>query len=420
MSRLPPVAGEWIDRSKPLRFSFEGRAWEGFAGDTIASALAANGARVLGRSFKYHRPRGLLSAANHDVNALMQWGERPNVRADVTALVEGMRLEAVNTFGGVQGDRARVLDLLSPFLPVGFYYKAFHSKRWFPRWERMFRRIAGLGRVAAGMTRIKTAKRYGFCDALVIGAGPSGLSAALAAADAGAKVTLVDENARIGGSGEHERVKPLVDRVTSHAGISICTGTYAAGYYADHWIPLVDANRMTKMRAKAVVVCTGAFEQPAVFRNNDLPGVMLASGAQRLMRRYAVTPFSRVVVLAANADAERAAREFAAHGIEIAAVVDLHKGEFIQEAFGKNEITGARLSSGKTIDCDGIAMSVGWAPAAGLLYQAGAMMRYAKEIEQFVPQSLPPGVFAAGRVNGIHDFDNRLLDGQRAGLQAAG
>jgi sarcosine oxidase, subunit alpha len=420
MSRLPPVAGEWIDRSRTLHFTFEGHRYEGLEGDTIASALAANDVRVLGRSFKYHRPRGLLSAANHDVNALMQWGERPNVRADATALVDGMSLEAVNTFGGLAGDSARHLDRLSPFLPVGFYYKAFHSKRWFPRWERMFRRIAGLGRIAVGTPRIKTPNRYDFCDVLVIGGGPSGLSAALAAADAGAKVTLVDENTRLGGSGEHERVKPIVDKARSHSKITICTDTFAAGYYADHWIPLVDANRMTKMRAKAVVVCTGVFEQPAVFRNNDLPGVMSASGAQRLVRRYAVKPFSHVVVLAANADAERAVRDFAAHGIEIAAVVDLHKGEFIHEARGSGAVSGVVLNSGKSVDCDGVAMSVGWAPAAGLLYQAGAKMRYAKEIEQFVPQSLPKGVFAAGRVNGVYDFENRLLDGERTGLQAAG
>jgi len=284
----------------------------------------------------------------------------------------------------------------------------------------MFRRIAGLGRIAADTPRIKTPKRYGFCDVLVIGGGPSGLSAALAAADAGASVTLVDENTRLGGSGEHERVKHIVERARSHTRITVCTGTFAAGYYADHWVPLVDATRMTKMRAKAVVVCTGVFEQPAVVRNNDLPGVMVASGAQRLIRRYAVKPFSQVVVLAANADAERAVRDFAAHGIEIAAVVDLHKGEFIHEARGSGAVSGVVLNSGKSVDCDGVAMSVGWASAAGLLYQAGAKMRYAKEIEQFVPQSLPKGVFAAGRVNGIHDFDNRLRDGERAGLQAAG
>jgi sarcosine oxidase subunit alpha len=420
MTRLPPVAGEWIDRSHAVDFVFEHRTYRGFRGDTIASALAANGVRVLGRSFKYHRPRGLFSAANHDVNALVQIGERPNVRADVTALAEGMSIEAVNTFGGLDGDRAKHLDLLSPFLPVGFYYKAFHSKRWFPRWERMFRRIAGLGRILPGTPRIKTPKRYGFCDVLVIGGGPSGLSAALAAAEAGAKVTLVDENARLGGSAEHERVRSLIERIKNHPGISIDTTTYAAGYYADHWIPLVEEHRMTKMRAKAVVVCAGAFEQPAVFRNNDLPGVMLASGALRLIRRYAVKPFNRVVVLGANADAGRAVRELGASGIEVAAVVDLHKGEFIQEALGKNGVAAVRLSSGRTIDCDGVAMSVGYAPNAGLLYQAGAKMRYAKEIEQFVPQSLTPGVFAAGRVNGIYDFENRLLDGRRAGLLAAG
>jgi sarcosine oxidase subunit alpha len=149
MKRLDTQRDEWIDRSRPLSFSFEGRRCAGYAGDTIASALAANGVRVLGRSFKYHRPRGLLSAANHDVNALMQVvhdGRRAhNVRADVTPLAEGMIVEAVNTRGGVARDRRAVLDRLSPFLPVGFYYKAFYGKRTFPRWERLFRAFSGLG-----------------------------------------------------------------------------------------------------------------------------------------------------------------------------------------------------------------------------------------------------------------------------------
>src|SRR5439155_18247192 len=160
------------------------------------------------------------------------------------------------------------------------------------------------------------------------------------------------------------------------------------------------------------------FEQPAVFRNNDLPGVMLASAAQRLIHRYAVKPFTRVVVLAANTDADHAARDFTARGIEVAAIVDLRAGAFIEEANGRGGVASVRVA-GRTIACDGVAMSVGYAPAAGLLYQAGAKMRYAKEIEQFVPHLLPPGIFAAGRVNGVYDFGSRLLDGQRAGGDAA-
>jgi sarcosine oxidase subunit alpha len=452
-ARLPPVAGEWIDRSRPVAFEFEGRRYQGFSGDTISSALLAAGVRVLGRSFKYHRPRGPLSFANHDANALAQSGGTPNVRADLTPLREGMRLVAVNTFGGLQSDRGRLLDWLSPFLPVGFYYKAFYSKRWFPTWERMFRRLGGLGRVDTTSARITTPKRYDFCDVLVVGGGPSGMTAALAAADAGAKVVLVDENARLGGSGlyslgadasQRATIEALVRRAEDHPALSVRCETVAAGYYADHWVPLVDEVRMTKLRARAVVVCSGAFEQPAVFRNNDRPGVMLASAAQRLIYRYAVRPFRRAVVLAANADAYRAALDLTEHGIEVAAIVDLrpdgehsplateamqrkipvHAGHFIYSAHGKElgSVEIGRLGGGGDtikIACDGVAMAVGYAPAAALLYQAGAPIRYAQGIEQFVPADFPPGVFAAGRVNGVYGLESRLRDGQRAGLEAA-
>jgi sarcosine oxidase subunit alpha len=256
--RLAPLPDEWIDRQHPVAFAFEGRRYEGFQGDTITSALLANGVRILGRSFKYHRPRGVLSCANHDANALLQCSAIPNLRADVTPLTEDLDLTAVNTFGGLKHDRARFIDWLAPVLPVGFYYKAFYS----PRWEGMFRRVAGLGRIVPVATPVRTAKRYDFCDVLVIGAGASGLSAAIAAAEAGAKVVLVDENARHGGPGLHE----LAEQAKAHSGISIRCATVAAGYYTDHWVPLVDERRMTKLRARAVVVCAGVFEQPAVFR----------------------------------------------------------------------------------------------------------------------------------------------------------
>jgi sarcosine oxidase subunit alpha len=428
-----------------MSFRFEGRDYTGCAGDSIASALAASGVGVLGRSFKYHRPRGLLSAANHDVNAMMQWGGTPNLRADATPLAAGMDLRAINTFGTLERDPGRVLGYLSRFLPVGFYYKAFHSKRLFPLWERMFRAMTGLGRVDISTPRLRTPKRYGFCDVLVVGAGPSGLSAALVAAEQGADVALVDENARLGGSthGASEQVK----QVLAHPRIRVFTDTFAAGYYADHWVPLVEPGRITKMRARAVVVAAGAYEQPAVFRNNDLPGIMLASAAQRLIRRYAVRPAQRVVVLAANADAYLALPDFIEAGIEVAAVVDLrdavpaaqraalaahgiplHAGHAIAEALpaadGKR-VACVRLAPVNAtapvmeLACDGVFMSVGWAPAAPLLYQAGTKMRYDDGVHQFVPDQMPDGIFACGRVNGIHTPAARLLDGERAGSAAA-
>ncbi|MHB1229154.1 MAG: FAD-dependent oxidoreductase [Halothiobacillus sp.] len=453
--RLPPVPGEWLDRSVDVSFSFEGKTYRGHAGDTISSALLASDAGILGRSFKYHRPRSVLSMANHDVNAVCQWGDRPNVRADVTRLQAGMDLAAVNTFGGLKSDKASVLGSLSRFLPVGFYYKSFHTKRLFPMWERLFRTLTGLGKVSFNTPHIRTAKRYGFCDVLVIGAGPSGLAAALAAAEQGAEVVVVDENARAGGSGGYVRggfgpqAEQLADdpltRVLAHPGVRLMTETYAAGYYADHWVALVGGDILTKMRAKSVVVASGAYEQPAVFRNNDLPGIMLASAAQRLIYRYAVRPMQQAVVLTANQDGYRAALDLAAHGVEIVAVLDLrlsstaseperavkargipvlpghHIVEALPGANGKSVVGALVAGRGKmrTLACDGILMSIGWAPAANLLYQAGTRMRYEQSLEQFVPDTLPPGVFACGRVNGVHTLSARRLDGQRAGSAAA-
>lgn len=433
--RLPEQDGEWITRGKTLRFRFEGRDYEGLEGDTIASALWANGVKVLGRSFKYHRPRGILSAANHDVNAMMQSGSVPNVRADATLLTAGMELTAVNTFSSLDKDAASILGRFARFLPVGFYYKAFHSKRLFPLWEKLFRFTTGLGKVDVNAPRRRTPKRYGFCDVLVVGGGLSGMSAALAAAEQGADVVLVDENARLGGS-THGK-SDLVARVQAQPKIRMLTNTFAAGYYADHWVPLVEADRITKMRARAVIVAAGAYEQPAVFRNNDLPGIMLASAAQRLIHRWAVKPAQRVVVLAANANAYRAVEELCDAGIEVAAVIDmrtdipeaeksalatrqipLHGGGIIEalpSADGK-AVIGVRTDVGE-IACDGVLMSVGWAPAAPLLYQAGTKMRYDETVHQFVPAQLPPGVFACGRVNGVHTA--RAADGERAGSAAA-
>jgi len=459
--RLPPVPDEWIDRTQPIDFTFEGMAFRGYAGDTISSALWASGQRVLGRSFKYHRPRGLLSFANHDINTLMQSGQMLNVRADVTPLEAGMSLTAINTVGGVMGDRASVLNFFSPFLPVGFYYKAFLDQKLFPMWERLIRRMTGLGAGDPSTPHIRTPKRYDFCDVLVIGAGVSGLVAALAAADSGADVVIVDENAKAGGSGSYqlggdgsraEKVDALLEAIASHPKIRLYTGTQAAGYYADHWIPLVDRDRLSKMRAKAVIVASGAYEQPAVFHNNDLPGVMLASAAQRLIHRYAVKPMQRAVVLVANSDGYRVALDLAAQGVTVMAIVDLRPtpattdltqrvrsqnipiftGHCIYEARQNPANDGVssavicpfdgdepQLGQKRSIACDGIVMSVGWAPAANLLYQAGAKMHFDEHLQQFVPDVLPTGIFACGRVNGVFEFEQKMEDGDRAGMEAA-
>ena len=457
--RLPPVPGEWIRRDHVLSFHFENRRHQGLDGDTVTSALLASGVQVLGRSFKYHRPRSVLSAANHDVNNLLHSTLEANLRADITPLTQGLELAAVNVHGSLMHDRARLLDFLSPLLPVGFYYKAFHSRRLFPKWEKAIRYMSGLGKVDIELPRLRTAKRYDFCDVLVVGGGAAGLSAALAAADSGAQVLVVDENARAGGSAGYDRggasppssLLSLLRRTGKHKAIRLHMGTVAAGAYADGWIALVDGQRITKLRARSMIVASGAIEQPTVFRNNDLPGVMLASGAQRLIYRYAVKPFQRVVVVTANDDGYRAALDFNVNGIEVAAVVDLrptvphstaaqrvealgltiYPGHCVYSATSRLSRTSSALvapfdgeqadpSRAFTVNCDGIAMSTGWAPASALLHQTGADMVYSETIGQFIPDSLPPGIFAAGRVNGVYGLERKIADGERAGFAAAG
>jgi sarcosine oxidase subunit alpha len=449
MHRLDAHEGEWLDRSVPLRFTFEGRGYQGYSGDTISSALAAAGLPFLARSFKYHRPRGILSFANHDSNTLFQVDGVPNVRGDVTPLREGMRVSAINTFGGLAHDKARVLDRFARLLPVGFYYKAFHSKRLFPRWEQMFRALTGLGEVSLGAERRATPKRYGFCDVLVIGGGPSGVSAALAAAEAGAQVALVDESLRLTGNGAPPA---QVRAVHDSPSITLFPATQAAGCYADHWVALACATHMTKMRAKAIVFATGAIETPAVFRNNDLPAVMLASGALRLLARHGIAPGRRVVMVAANLEAYVACLALIARGVAVAAIVEWRAAPESDAAVSACAALGIpmlpahapyeairgsdgavaglqvaaidaagriEVESLRRIDCDAILMSVGWAAATQLFLQAGGATRFSEELQQFVPSDLPSGIFAAGRVNGVYDVDSKTADGRRAGSQAA-
>ena len=457
--RNPKQAGEWINREKVINFSFEGEAFTAFEGDTISSALWAAEQKVLGRSFKYHRPRGVLSFANHDVNILMTDGLDTNMRADVVQVQEGMVLHTVNTIGGVKKDKNRIIDMLSPFLPVGFYYKAFHKPRWlFPFWENMIRKAAGLGVTNFNYPRITKRKLHSYCDLLVVGAGAAGLTAAFEAAKAGLQVILIDENKQAGGSLSYDRggdkigvehLDYLLKKIASLPNITLKTGTYAAGYYSDHLIPIVGADGITKVRAKAVIVATGAFEQPPVFRNNDLPGVMLGSAAQRLIHRYGVQPFDSGIVFTANDYGYRVALDLFDAGCKVIALVDLragsngglhaidlakrgvkiYAGHCVYEALATSDKSSVRgavicayddknnvalIENKFTIECDGIAMCAGWAPAAALLYQAGTAMQFNNDVQQFVPNRLPDGIFAAGKVNGVFELAQRLQDGARA------
>ena len=460
--RLPAQPGEWIDRSRPLHFRFEGQEYSGFAGDTISTALWASGVRVLGRSFKYHRPRGLFGLADIDCNAMMETSDRTNIRADLTPIEEGMDLKAVNTLGGVRHDRLRLLDYFGALTPVGFYYKAFHTpKSLFPFYENRIRQMAGLGHIKEHLGMEPSPKNHAFADLLVVGGGPAGLSAALEAARRGVRVMLVDENPHLGGSlsyqhlraGGTDQLSNLLGDLANQSHLQVRQGSTAVGWYADHWIGLVDDSRLTKLRARATLVASGCYEQPAVFRNNDLPGVMLGSAAQRLIHRYAVQPFSKGVVLAANSDGYRVALDLLEAGTSVEAIADLRPGGEDSalaaectnrgiEIYRSHTIYEASSSRGKrgirqvvlcpcassdqvdptqrrVLSCDGVVVSVGWAPADSLLRQARTRMGYDSGVEQFVPVELAAGVFAAGRVNGVYDLSSQIEDGRRAGREAA-
>ena len=456
--RLPRQDGEIIDRNKVINFRFEGRWHSGYEGDTVSSALWANGVHLLGRSFKYHRPRSIQSMTGHDANVMVQDGSRTNMRGDTVHITEGMNLRAVNTLGGVNRDFLHYTEKLAKMMPVGFYYKAFHTPRFlFPFYENRLRKVAGLGKINTKSKPIATPKRYDYCDVLIVGSGPAGLSAAIEAANCGLKVLVVDDQSYIGGSLGYQHQldagADLIAQVQAHSDIEVRTNTQASGYYADHWVALVDEDRLTKLRAAAVIVAAGVYEQSAVFYNNDLPGVMLASAAQRLLHLYGIKPFQRAVIFASNSDGYRAAIDLHKAGIDIAAIVDphpenesadlahlavdagiaVHRSYIVYEATTINKVKGVQgatlchinsqgnINTDESINitCDGIAMSLGWAPNGPLLYQAGTKFGYAEHVEQLIPTNLPEGVFAAGRVNGVFELDDQIADGRRAGLAAA-
>ncbi|MDE0379771.1 MAG: 2Fe-2S iron-sulfur cluster-binding protein, partial [Rhodospirillales bacterium] len=464
MARLPEPAGLLLDRTEPVAFSFEGRRYEGYRGDTVASALAANDVSVLSRSFKYHRPRGIHSLSGLDANTLVQVGPAPNRFADRVPLAPDLDVMGQNYWGTLRHDRLAVFGLLHRFFPVGFYYKAFYKPRWtWPLWARMIRRIAGLGAVDTGAPHGYFDKQYLFCDVLVVGGGAAGLAAAAEAAKAGADVVLVDENAALGGGllygradaggirAAEERAR-LVGAVEGSGRISVMTGTACLGRYADNWLPLVRGNRLYKLRAKALVVATGSLEQPLVFRNNDLPGVMLGSAAQRLIKLYGVKPGRRAVVATVNDAGYGAALDLLDAGVEVAAVVDLrmeaqrtamsdtlaarrvpiHAASAPWEAVPQRkgprlarvrvariEADGVCAPSVDSFSCDLLVVSGGQTPAAALLRQAGATFAYDSARHATTVAELPPGVFAAGEVAGTFALDAAMAEGRRAGWQAA-
>lgn len=454
--RLVRQPAEAIDRSETIHFKFNGKLYPAHPGDTIGSALMAAGVRVVSRSFKYHRPRAWMCCSGHCPNCLVNVGDEPNVRACTRPVADGMDVTSQNVWPSVESDVWSLTSLVEPFLPAGFYYKTFMRPQFmWPVYERFLRLAAGLGKVNPKTPHEHFDKQYRHADVTVVGAGPAGLHAALAAAEQGARVLLVDDNLALGGHVRYasERgVEPLADviaAVETHPNIAVLADTTVLGWYEDHWMSAMTGNRLIKIRSRALVVAMGVIEQPLVFENNDLPGVMLASGVARLLHVYGVVPGTRVTLVTANDDGWQVAAQLVRAGVIVAAVAD-ERGEFTSDDVAAVAASGAELFWGHTISsangsgavreavlapldghggvnlgatryvsCDLIALSVGWMANHGLLYQAGGELVYNEARGEILPAKLPEGVYAAGRVDGSHSLAGDATEGRLAGQQAA-
>jgi sarcosine oxidase, subunit alpha len=457
--RLPPQPGEIIDRMQTLDFTFEGRRYGAYAGDTIASALAANGVRLLSRSFKYHRARGIMSLAGCEANTLVAVNGVPNVLAERHHLRDGDCVRAQNYSGSLAFDWNAWAGAFARFLPVGFYYRAFFRPRGAWRfWEPIIRRMAGLGKVDTGAHHGYYDKAYLFADVAVVGGGPAGLAAAIAAAEQGQRVIMIDENPVLGGAlnyarcdGEGIRARKerdaFVSRVGSLPNVTALTRASCEGLFADHWLAVVRDRRLYKLRAGRVVLATGALEQPIVFRNNDLPGIMYGSAAQRLIRLYGVRPGTSAVVLTANEAGYGVALDLAEANVNVTAILDLRRdgaegplraatierkirmlsGVTPIEAVGRHHVRAVRLSrlrgddndGVESIDCDLVCTSGGFAPNLALAAHAGAQLVYDRETSMQRPQRLPNGIAVAGAANQLFSLDAVVADGSEAGLSHA-
>lgn len=435
--RLASRPGEEIDRSRSFTFTWNGRAVGGYAGDTIVSALAAQGERVFSRSFKYHRPRGLLTASYLDPGCFVQVGDEPNVRGAHRQAAPGLTVRSQNTWPSLRFDIKAGGDLLAPFLGAGFYYKTFiWPRRLWPAYERVLRRFIHAGEVSPDTPRASVDKRHAHPDVLIAGGGPAGMAAAVAAARAGAGVILVEEEHRLGGhlrwggGADLVALRELRDAVAGTPGIEVLTDSVVTGRYDDNWVAVLrrglpgGAEQLIKARAKVLVVAPGLIERPYVFGGNDLPGVMLSTAVRRLVNLYAVKPGQRAVVLTANAAGDAAADDLSQAGVEVARVVDARSGGDIVRARGGGQGAGrgvraVELADGSTIDCDLLVTAVGWTAPTALLSMAGDQPAYNPRAARFFPGALPGTVLAAGGIAGDGSGDQLLEHARAIGREAA-
>jgi sarcosine oxidase subunit alpha len=468
-----------IDRSRPLAFTFDGLLYQGYAGDTLASALIANGVHLVGRSFKYHRPRGILSAGAEEPNALVTLKRgpgrvTPNLRATQIELYDGLEASSQNRWPSLKSDFGALNGLFSPLIGAGFYYKTFmgpnlFGKNWAWRhiYEPMIRRAAGLGQPPRERDPDRYQRTFDHCDVMIVGAGPAGLAAALAASESGARVVVCDENPAPGGSllaetdagidGKSARawLEGALAALASAPNVRLMPRAQAFGYYAQNFVALneripeadliadpdLPRERLWQMRAREVVLATGAIERPLVFPDNDRPAVMLADSARRYCGQYGVKVGNRVVVATAHDSAYRAALDLRQAGVQVELIADLRpeaNGPLAEAARaagvevaaaaeivgvdGRLRVSAVRLDvSGarRTVACDALLMSGGWTPSVHLFSQSRGKLVFDEALQVFKPGASAQRERSAGACSATFDLAGALAEGDAAGRAAA-
>ena len=433
LSRLTRQPGEVIDRNQPLRFTWNGKPCVGYAGDTIASAIAAGGNRVMSRSMKYHRPRGLLTADYWDPNAFVQVGDEPNVRSGHRLLTEGIEVSPQNVWPSLDYDLKSANQLVGRFLSPGFYYKTFiHPQKLWPAYEKVLSQFAPGGTVDYESTSAYFDKRYTHPDVVVAGGGPAGLAAAAAAARAGATVMVVEHEHHLGGhlrygTDQDRALADQLERDVRELGVEILIDSTVTGRYEDNWLGIVQrshpiaSERLIKARAKTLVVAAGLIERPYVFAGNDRPGVMLASAARRLINMYAVKPGEKAVVFTANASGDQTVDDLRRAGVEIALVVDARSGGNVVATEGSQRaIESVTLSDGATVEADLVVTAVGWTAPTSLLNMSGDRPVYDPSCARFFPDQTPDNVLVTGGLAGDGTLEQLVEHGDATGRLAAG
>ncbi|NVK60746.1 MAG: sarcosine oxidase subunit alpha family protein, partial [Rhodobacteraceae bacterium] len=465
-----------VDTSRPVSFTFDGKTFTGAQGDTVASALLANGVHLMGRSFKYHRPRGPVAAGSEEPNALI--GTRrgagrfePNTRATVQEIWDGLQTNSQNKYPSLKFDVGAVNDAAYMLFSAGFYYKTFMWPRsfWDKVYEPFIRGAAGLGVSPTEEDPDHYASRNMHCDVLIVGAGPSGLAAARAAAVEGLKVVLVDESPEAGGTLLSEPQvkiggKPAWDWLAAEVealkalGVKIMTRTTAIAYYHQNMVGLCEKltdhlatlpadtprERLWRVRAGQVVLAQGALEKPLVFHGNDRPGVMLAGSAQTYLNRYGVLVGTRPVVVTSHDSAWYAAFDLADAGAKVQAIVDIREGvheALLTEARARgipvklshtatatsgrlrvskirvNPVRGGQVGSGTEIDCDAVLMSGGWTPSLHLFSHTKGSLAWNDDLTTFLPEKTPEDCVIAGASRGLWGVEAALKDGAEKGRE---